>query len=289
MIFTSRKWSRASLKAWSLILGVVMMGSCRPHPEEKLGKTLRRRIYSKAERPCSSCDSGDVASLRLFSLHPRALYWKDTLLHCDLQPLNYGADIRRALLGLCPGDSILLSLETDSISFLKELLQSLTIDNSNKIKFLIKIDECISAEEYYTRQEKLREDQRTKAYLQFDSLINRLGAVVRLVGRGTAVWPLGGGKGRTLHFGDKVIFRADFYDLNRRLIYRSPYNGDSLEIFDGSFVLGLHEALTVLRQGDSARIFLPYFLGFGEEGSAPAVPPFTNLEIRIRILKTLKN
>lgn len=286
MTFILQKWSPASLKAWILTFGVVLLGSCWRLQEEKLGKSMMRRFYKKADRPCSPCDSGDVASLRLFSLHPRPSLWRDTLLHCDLHPPHYGADIRRALLGLCPGDSILLSLETDAISYLKELLESLKTENTTQ--FLLKIEGCTPAEEYYARQEQLREHQRTKAYFQFDSLINSLGTAVRLVGRGTAVWPLGGGKGRTLHFGDKVIFRADFHDLNGRLIYSSPLHGDSLEIFDGSYVYGLHEALTVLRQGDTARIFLPYFLGFGEEGSAPAVPPFTNLELRIRVLKTDK-
>ncbi len=41
----------------------------------------------------------------------------------------------------------------------------------------------------------------------------------------------------------------------------------------GQLVPGLHYALSFLREGDSARIFMPSFLAFGEDGSSTGIVP----------------
>ncbi|MCX7650520.1 MAG: hypothetical protein N2050_08215, partial [Flavobacteriales bacterium] len=55
-----------------------------------------------------------------------------------------------------------------------------------------------------------------------------------------------------------------------------------LEVYDGSWVPGLHEALACLHSGDSAVVYLPYFLAFGEEGYPPNIKGFENLKIALK-------
>jgi len=56
-----------------------------------------------------------------------------------------------------------------------------------------------------------------------------------------------------------------------------PYNETA------SLVAGFREAMLNMKVGDKARVFIPYYLGYGDAGRAPLIPPKTNLVFDIEI------
>lgn len=57
-----------------------------------------------------------------------------------------------------------------------------------------------------------------------------------------------------------------------------PYNETA------SLVAGFREAMLNMKIGDKARVFIPYYLGYGDTGRAPVIPPKTNLVFDIELV-----
>ena len=61
-----------------------------------------------------------------------------------------------------------------------------------------------------------------------------------------------------------------------------PYNETA------TLVAGFREAMLNMKIGDKARVFIPYYLGYGETGRAPVIPPKTNLVFDIELVSIEK-
>ena len=59
--------------------------------------------------------------------------------------------------------------------------------------------------------------------------------------------------------------------------FAMPYNETA------SLVAGFREAMLNMKIGDKARVFIPYYLGYGDAGRAPVIPPKTNLVFDIEL------
>lgn len=59
--------------------------------------------------------------------------------------------------------------------------------------------------------------------------------------------------------------------------FTMPYNERA------SLVAGFREAMLNMKVGDRARVFIPYYLGYGESGRAPLIPANTNLVFDIEL------
>ena len=59
--------------------------------------------------------------------------------------------------------------------------------------------------------------------------------------------------------------------------FTMPYNESA------GLVAGFREAMLNMKVGDKARVFIPYYLGYGDSGRAPLIPPKTNLVFDIEI------
>lgn len=59
--------------------------------------------------------------------------------------------------------------------------------------------------------------------------------------------------------------------------FTMPYNESA------GLVAGFREAMLNMKVGDKARVFIPYYLGYGDTGRAPLIPPKTNLVFDIEI------
>ncbi|WP_111683576.1 peptidylprolyl isomerase [Winogradskyella tangerina] len=59
--------------------------------------------------------------------------------------------------------------------------------------------------------------------------------------------------------------------------FEMPYNETA------SLVAGFREAMLNMKVGDKARVFIPYYLGYGDAGRAPLIPGKTNLIFDIEI------
>ncbi len=61
-----------------------------------------------------------------------------------------------------------------------------------------------------------------------------------------------------------------------------PYNQTA------TLVAGFREAMLKMKVGDRARVFIPYYLGYGEQGNPPVIPPNTNLVFDIELVDIAK-
>ena len=65
--------------------------------------------------------------------------------------------------------------------------------------------------------------------------------------------------------------------MNGYAPFSMPYNETA------GLVSGFREAMLNMKVGDKARVFIPYYLGYGERGNPPVIPPNTNLVFDIQI------
>ncbi|WP_282044007.1 peptidylprolyl isomerase [Winogradskyella flava] len=59
--------------------------------------------------------------------------------------------------------------------------------------------------------------------------------------------------------------------------FSMPYNESA------TLVAGFREAMLNMKIGDKARVFIPYYLGYGDAGRAPVIPPKANLVFDIEL------
>lgn len=65
--------------------------------------------------------------------------------------------------------------------------------------------------------------------------------------------------------------------MNRYVPFSMPYNESA------TLVAGFKEAMLNMKVGDKARVFIPYYLGYGESGNPPVIPPRSNLVFDIEL------
>jgi FKBP-type peptidyl-prolyl cis-trans isomerase len=240
---------------------------------------LRWRFLRKTGEQRLPCGTNSIFQVSLTPVDEKGHPGADTLIIVESTGSFFGADWRKLLAELSPGDSVLLEMPVDSVTFMRSYLEK--FQHHEKVKATLVVRQCQDAEVFFEEKERYNESMRIKAYLEFDSIVRRW-KDGKLVGRGALIAWSQGGKGRFFRFGDPVRVYMLITTLRGESFYQSPARGDTLEVYDGSFVLGLHEALTGLKAGDTACIYLPYFLAFGEEGNRPYVKPFQNICILIR-------
>ena len=64
--------------------------------------------------------------------------------------------------------------------------------------------------------------------------------------------------------------------------FKMPYNETA------TLVAGFREAMLNMKVGDKARVFIPYYLGYGENGRPPVIPGNSNLIFDIQITSIVK-
>ncbi len=89
---------------------------------------------------------------------------------------------------------------------------------------------------------------------------------------------------------DLVEFEYEIYLMNGTLLYSSDESGTRrLRIDKEDAVIGLHEALKLLRLGDKGRFILPSHLAHGVAGDQNRVPPMTPLVYELKIINIQKS
>ena len=74
--------------------------------------------------------------------------------------------------------------------------------------------------------------------------------------------------------GDTVVVKYVAYFEDGKILESTYERDDSLSIVAGTktMIPGIIEAVSALREGEKARVIIPYQLGFGEEGRPPVIP-----------------
>lgn len=129
------------------------------------------------------------------------------------------------------------------------------------------------------RQNVIRERERINAW------VAQKGYTMRTTHTGLRYEVMGHGTGDSALTGTLATIAYDAYLLNGERTEGAP-DRDPLRFRVGQadVVSGLHEALTLLRQGDTARLVLPSHLAYGVTGRLPDVPPNAPLYYEVRVL-----
>lgn len=84
---------------------------------------------------------------------------------------------------------------------------------------------------------------------------------------------------RQVVIGDTITVEYSGYFADGKLFDSSVERGDSIMLIvgKGMVIRGWDEGLLLMKKGEKARLIIPYFLAYGEEGRMPVIPPKADL------------
>jgi len=90
----------------------------------------------------------------------------------------------------------------------------------------------------------------------------------------------------TPHLGDEVIFHYDLRTLDGVHLQSSYQKGvpSAGRLGTGGVITGVEEALLMMHKGEKRTLIVPYWLGYGEKGVPPTIPPKATLIYEIELI-----
>lgn len=82
---------------------------------------------------------------------------------------------------------------------------------------------------------------------------------------------------------DSIVVANYTGKLLNGVIFDRALAGSEASLNMSSVVKGWQEAIPMIKQGGSIRIVIPSALGYGMQGSSPAIPPFSCLDFEIKV------
>lgn len=228
-----------------------------------------------------------------------------------LQKPAFQGDLYTAIGMLSEGDSATFKISLDSLTQKagapkpanikgKYMVYTLKVEkvipkgkNTDQV-FQAKIEEFFKAE---TDKAKKSESARIAAFIKKEDLkptvtASGLNYVITKESKGPLAKP-----GDTVEvnysgkfLGGKVFDTSDEAVAKKANIHMQgrPYQPIKIPVGVGSGIItGWEEALLLLPQGTKATLILPSKLAYGEQGSQPAIPPFTPLVFDVEIVKVI--
>ncbi len=200
----------------------------------------------------------------------------------------YGYDFTQGLPGLRAGDSVSFRTRTDSLfPFYYGIEAPASLPEF--IHLHVKVLDILSEADYMEKLEKTQAENRIKALSEFEDYLTRNGIKEDPVGTGTIKITQREGTGPDAFYGDWVTIHMIQKLMNGTQVENTRETGAvDYEIGGPYGMKGMDEALMKMKKGELALVYLPYFLGFGEAGAPPKVPPYTNLIMELEILEIRK-
>ena len=140
-------------------------------------------------------------------------------------------------------------------------------------------------QEYFTRKQKEEAQAHIaegKAYL--DANAKRQGVVVTKSGLQYEV--LQEGKGSKPNKRKRVKMNFELRLTNGKVV-ESHWGKDVMELPVANVIPGLQNALTLMPEGSTWEIYIPWQLGYGAEGSKN-IPPYSALIFKVKLLEVVK-
>lgn len=134
-----------------------------------------------------------------------------------------------------------------------------------------------------------------KASAATDNILKEKFSAAKATSSGLRVMIEKEGEGATITSGDKVTVHCTGSLLNGTKFWSSLDSGQPLvlEIGPNSFtpklIAGMEEGIRLLKQGGKAKLIIPPNIGYGPQGSPPAIPPNSWLVFDVDIVKVEKN
>ncbi len=229
----------------------------------------------------------------------------------SLQKPAFKGDLYTAIGMLSEGDSATFKINLDSLTQKsgaprpanikgKYMIYTLKVDKvipkgkSTDQVFQAKVEEFFKAE---TEKAKKNESARIAAFIKKEDLkptvtASGLNYVISKESKGATAKP---GDTVEVNYTGKFLSGKVFDTSYEKVAKESgsymqgrPYQPIKLPVGVGSGIIaGWDEALLLLPQGTKATLVLPSKLAYGEQGSQPAIPPFTPLVFDVEIMKVI--
>ena len=101
------------------------------------------------------------------------------------------------------------------------------------------------------------------------------------------VTTLASGTGRKPKATDKVRCHYEGRLVDGTLFDSSVQRGEPAVFGVNQVIAGWVEALQLMSEGDKWKLYIPYNLGYGEQGAGGAIPPYSTLVFEVELLEVL--
>ncbi|MEP7269174.1 MAG: FKBP-type peptidyl-prolyl cis-trans isomerase [Saprospiraceae bacterium] len=81
----------------------------------------------------------------------------------------------------------------------------------------------------------------------------------------------------------KVHYEGSTIDGN--VFDSSIKRGEPITLMTNQVIQGWTEALQLMKEGAKYKLYIPYYLGYGENGAGQAIPPYSTLIFEVQLLK----
>lgn len=98
---------------------------------------------------------------------------------------------------------------------------------------------------------------------------------------------LASGNGRKPNATDKVRCHYEGRLVDGTLFDSSVQRGEPAVFGVNQVIAGWVEALQLMSEGDKWKLYIPYNLGYGEQGAGGAIPPYSTLVFEVELIEVL--
>jgi len=276
-----------------LFSGLVLATSCGPSYKE-VTKGLEMKILREGEGKAASGETD------YYYMNVQVKDEKDRDITCEQIETRffylaqngqaaYSYDFTQALHLLRVNDSVVFRCAADSF-FLNYYGIQRPPCITPRVLLYVGIQNILTPAEYEARLNQSREESRLKAMTEFSTYLSSNNVNEAPTGFGIVKVTESSGKGRQAQWGDEVLLHMIQRTLDGREIQNSyALNDPMLYIIGGDGgISGMDQALKDMREGERVKVYVPYFLAFGEAGVPPHVPPFTNMIFEMELLEVHK-
>lgn len=278
-----------------LLLGGLMCFSCNQSNEIEITKGLKmKKIIEGNGKSFSDPLNYYYYLAKVYDKNDREIKsteFQPSFFHVtQVEKPRYSFDFVKALNLLRVGDSVYFSFLPDSF-FLH--YYGLTLPSPLKkdepVHLHLKMLNILNQEEYDLKMEQSREELKNKAFQEFDKYLRDNSINENPIGKGTVMVKLKTTTNKTASYGDRVVVQFRQWVMNGKQIEDTYASGGPVEYEIGGEgeLIGMSEALMKMNEGEKAKIFIPYFLAFGEYGKASEIPPYANIIMEIEFIQIL--
>lgn len=287
----------------SILIGILIVLGCN-NPRLKGFEILARNFGVKLIVPGNTArmarDSKAMTMECLIvndhdSLIDNAYLGKGFILEVEMEKESGKYDLMHAFSKLAEGDSVVIRGIADSLLGQKYINMEwpANVEKGSFISIHIRVTKVYSAEEYEEKLNLIPLREKAMAMSVLKSYLDVIGHEGAPIGSGYYKTILEKGMGKKPRRGDVVTInligrRLDSYEFDNTYTEGYPYEFQ-LGMGHDFVPMGIEEAIQDMQVGEKANIILPYYLAYGEKGSPPSIPPYSNLYYEVELIGLLSD
>lgn len=187
-----------------------------------------------------------------------------------------------------PGDKVEFVMNVDTLKKLGLLQYNEVFHERDMINGRVEIlkvfANAVEAQADLQNEQKAEKDREVK---DLKNELNKKGIKTQELPSGVLVQVDNAGEGQKADTGyqAKVMYSGKFLDGKEFDSNMKP-NGQPLDVIigTGKVIPGLDEGLRVFGKGGKGKIYIPAMLGYGDRGSPPVIPQYSNLVFEVQVV-----